>query len=294
MIKIGIDLGGTKIEIVALDEQNQPLVRRRVATEQERGYETILDNIAGLYRETVAGLGPAEHTLGIGIPGSISAKTQRVKNSNTLCLNHQSLQVDLAARLGRPLRVENDANCFALTETLLGAGRGKQLVFGVIMGTGCGAGIVWDGKVHPGLQGIAGEWGHMQIDPAGPACYCGKRGCVETYISGGGLQRLYQQQVGATVTVQQIVAGYRAGEVGASQVFGDFIQHFGIALSNVIDILDPDMVILGGGLSNIDELYTLGRTAVAGTIFSDSLETPIVRNVCGDSAGVFGAALIGI
>lgn len=294
MYKIGIDLGGTKIEIAALDEANQVIVRRRTPTEQAEGYEAILDRIERLYHETVAVIGSQPHTLGMGIPGSISARTNLVKNSNTLCLNGKPLKKDIEAKLQRPVAVENDANCFTMAEALLGAGVGKRIVFGVIMGTGCGGGIAIAGQVHSGIQGIAGEWGHMQIDPAGPACYCGKTGCVETYISGGGLQKLYRQRSGRIKTVPEILAAYRAGEEEANEIFLGFLAHFGIALSNVIDILDPDIVVLGGGLSNIDELYTMGREEVRKRIFSDDLETPIVKNRLGDSAGVFGAAMIGI
>jgi fructokinase len=168
------------------------------------------------------------------------------------------------------------------------------MIFGVIMGTGCGGGIVINGKIHGGLQGIAGEWGHMQIDPAGPPCYCRKRGCTETFISGGGVQALYEQRFGEKKNVQEIIGDYRNGELKAREVFQSFMEHFGVALSNVIDILDPDLVILGGGLSNIDELYTLGRDEVRKRLFSDVMDTPIIKNALGDSAGVFGTAMIGV
>lgn len=294
MYKIGIDLGGTKIEIAVLDEGNQVILRRRTPTEQAEGYDAILNRIELLYREALAAIGSQPYTLGIGIPGSISARTGLVKNSNTLCLNGKPLKRDIETKLQRPVAVENDANCFTMAEALLGAGTGKRIVFGIIMGTGCGGGIAIAGQVHSGIQGIAGEWGHMQIDPAGPDCYCCKTGCVETYISGGGLQKLYLGHSGQAKTVQEILAAYHSGEKEANEVFRDFLTHFGIALSNVIDILDPDIVVLGGGLSNIEELYTLGREEVRKRIFSDNLETPIVKNQLGDSAGVFGAAMIGI
>ena len=294
MYKIGIDLGGTKTEIVILDEQQQVRLRKRIPTEQEKGYPAILDKIELLYQDALIDIDHGPHALGIGIPGTISAKTKLVKNSNTLCLNQQPLQQDLESKLQHFVGIENDANCFTLAEAIMGAGVGKQIVFGVIMGTGCGGGIAIGGKVHSGIQSIAGEWGHMQIDPSGPKCYCGKAGCVETYISGGGLGRIYQQWWGRKASVQEIVLGFRGGEPAAREVFGEFIEHFGIAMSNVIDLLDPDMVVLGGGLSNIDELYTLGRAEVQKKIFSDSMETPIVKNRLGDSAGVFGAAMIGI
>lgn len=292
--RIGIDLGGTKIEIIVLDDDNREIYRKRIATEQVKGYPAILAKIDKLYRESLKAIDHRPHTLGMGIPGTISYKTNLVKNANTQCLNGKTLKNDIEAKLGHRVEIQNDANCFTLAEALLGAGIGKRIVFGVIMGTGCGGGIAIDGKVHSGIQGIAGEWGHMQIDPMGPECYCGKRGCVETYISGGGLQRIYHDRFGESKIVQEIVAGFRSGEPKTSTVFAEFLEHFGIALSNVIDILDPDIVILGGGLSNIEELYTLGREEVRKKIFSDGLETPIVRNKLGDSAGVFGAAMIGV
>lgn len=294
MSKIGIDLGGTKIEIIVLDTENQEVFRKRIPTEQAKGYTAILDRIEILYREATASIPNQPHTLGIGIPGTISVKTNLVKNANTQCLIGKPFRQDLENKLQHPVGIENDANCFVMAEALLGAGAGKEVVFGVIMGTGCGGGIVIHGKVHGGLQGIAGEWGHMQIDPSGPECYCGKKGCTETYISGGGVQRLYEQRFGESKTVPEITAAYRAGEPRAGEIFGIFLERFGIALSNVIDILDPDLVILGGGLSNLDELYTLGREEVRKRLFSDELETPIVRNLLGDSAGVIGAAMIGV
>ncbi len=294
MDKIGIDLGGTKIELVILNKGQQEIYRKRIPTQQENGYQAILGKIEQLYQEALSAINHQSHTLGMGIPGAISAKTRLVKNANTQCLNGKPLKEDIEALLKHPVAVQNDANCFTLAEALLGAGRGKRIVFGVIMGTGCGGGIAIDGRVHSGMQGIAGEWGHIQIDPAGPKCYCGKRGCVETYISGGGLQKIYQGRFGESVSVQEIVAGFRNCEPSASMVFNEFLGHFGIALSNVIDILDPDIVVLGGGLSNIEELYTLGREEVSKLIFSDGLETPIVKNKLGDSAGVLGAAMIGI
>jgi fructokinase len=294
MHRIGIDLGGTKIEIAVLDDQGRAVFRKRVPTRQEEGYRAILNRIEALYREALAAAGHQPHTLGVGTPGAVSAKTGLMKNSNTQCLNGRPLPEDLAAQLSHPLRIENDANCFTLAEALLGAGAGKEMVFGVIMGTGCGGGIAIGGRIHSGIQRIAGEWGHMTIDPAGPACYCGKRGCVETLISGGGLQRIYEERSGAKRPVEAIVAGFRSGEPGPAEVFLEFLEHFGVALANVIGILDPDLVVLGGGLSNIAELYTLGREEVRKHLFSDELLTPIVPNRLGDSAGVFGAAMAGV
>ena len=220
----------------------------------------------------------APHTLGIGTPGAVSRRTGRLKNSNTTCLNGMPFARDLRARLGRNLAIENDANCFALAEARAGAGQGRRVVFGVIIGTGCGGGIVIDGRVHGGLQSIAGEWGHTVIDPAGPACYCGARGCVETFISGSGLENRYAERAGARRPVDGIIAAWRAGEPAATATMDDFLARFGQGLANLIAVLDPDVVVLGGGLSNIDELYTRGVEEVRRRVFSDSLETPIVKH----------------
>jgi fructokinase len=291
-LRFGIDLGGTKTEGVVLDAAGREILRERAPTDASR-YEAVLDGIERLYRRMVDAAGGAPHTLGIGTPGAVSRRTGLLKNSNTICLNGMPFARDLRARLGRELAVENDANCFALAEAVAGAGRGHRVVFGVIVGTGCGGGIVLDGKVHGGLQSIAGEWGHTVIDPAGPACYCGARGCVETFISGSGLENRYAERAGSRRPVDEIVGAWRAGEPAATGTMDDFFARFGQALANLIAVLDPDVVVLGGGLSNIDELYTRGVDEVRQRVFSDSLETPIVRHGLGDSAGVIGAALVG-
>ncbi len=293
MYRIGIDLGGTKIEGVILDERQREIVRRRIATEQEKGYEHILGAIKKVYDDLTAQIKNAEHTFGIGTPGAISRRTGLLKNSNTLCLNEKPLKADLERRLNRPLNIENDANCFALAEALAGAGVGKTLVFGVIMGTGCGGGIVYKGEVITGPQAIAGEWGHHSIDQNGPRCWCGRRGCAETLISGGGLERLYETQFGKKLPLAAVVSLYRKQQEPAFSFVQAFFRNFGRALGNLINILDPDVVVLGGGLSNIDELYTEGVREVAKCVFSDFFETPVVKNKLGDSAGVIGAALIG-
>jgi fructokinase len=234
------------------------------------------------------------HTFGIGTPGAISPRTGLMKNSNTVCMNGQPVKADLEKLLGRKIEIQNDANCFAMAEALHGAGRGKKLVFGVIMGTGCGGGIVHHGEVIAGPQGIAGEWGHMSIDPNGPACYCGQRGCVETLISGGGLQNRYAETFGVKKTFREIEQDFYAGDADAAAFMKIFFRNFGRALANLIAVLDPDVIVLGGGVSKFDALYTEGVAQVAKFIFSDSLETPIVKHQLGDSAGVIGAALVGI
>jgi fructokinase len=293
MHRLGIDLGGTKIEGIALDERGYECFRKRIATEQKQGYEAILDRIDALYGELVARIDGAPHTLGIGTPGALSPRTGLLKNSNTVCMNGRPLRQDLERRLGRPFTLQNDANCFALAEALQGAGRGRAMVFGVILGTGCGGGLIHNGEIWTGAQAIGGEWGHMSIDPAGPACYCGARGCVETYISGGGLETRWRERHGTARTARDIVADFRRGEPAATEHMQAFFRRFGRALANLINILDPDIIVLGGGLSNVDELYTEGVREVAACVFSDSLDTPIIRHQLGDSAGVLGAALIG-
>jgi fructokinase len=291
--KIGIDLGGTKIEGIVLDAKGRELFRRRVETQQESGYRHILNRVKELHDELAAHIGHKPHTSGMGAPGVISPHSGLMKNSNTLCLTGQPLKRDLENLLGRKIEIQNDANCFAMAETLHGAGRGKKLVFGVIMGTGCGGGIVHNGEVITGPQGIAGEWGHMSIDPNGPQCYCGQHGCVEGYISGGGLQNRYAEQFGVKKSFREIEKDFYAGEANAVAFMKIFFRNFGRAVANLIDVLDPDMIVLGGGVSKFDALYTEGVAEAAKFVFNDSLKTPIVKHQLGDSAGVIGAALIG-
>ena len=294
MFRIGIDLGGTKIEGIVLDEKGKELFRKRIATEKEKGYQQILRNIVGLYGDLTASIKKAPHTLGMGTPGALSPRTGLLKNSNTVCMIGQPVKVDLEKMLGHKVEIQNDANCFAMAEALYGAGKGKNLVFGVIMGTGCGGGIVYKGEVFTGPQAIAGEWGHMSIDPAGPVCYCQQRGCVETYISGGGLEKRYAERYGEKKKFQEIEKEYYAGEPRAKEFMAWFFDRYGRCMANLINIMDPDIVILGGGVSKFDAIYTEGLEQVKKYIFSDSLDTPIVKHQIGDSAGVIGAALIGI
>ena len=270
------------------------LFRKRIETQQELGYRHILNRIKELHDELAAQIKNQPHTFGIAAPGVISPRTGLMKNSNTVCLIGQPLKTDLENLLGRKIEIQNDANCFAMAEALHGAGRGKKLVFGVIMGTGCGGGIVHNGEVIIGPQAIAGEWGHSSIDPDGPQCYCGQRGCVETFISGGGAEARYAEKFGVKKSFREIEKDFYAGEPKAVEFMRIFFRNFGRALANLIDVLDPDIVVLGGGVSKFDALYTEGVAQVAKFVFSDSLETPIVKNQLGDSAGVIGAALIGI
>lgn len=289
-----MDLGGTKIEGIVLDERGKELFRKRVETQRELGYHHILNRIKELHDEMAAQIQSQPHTFGIGTPGAISPRTGLMKNSNTVCMNGQPVKSDMENLLGRKIEIQNDANCFAMAEALHGAGRGKKLVFGVIMGTGCGGGIVHKGEVITGPQGIAGEWGHMSIDPNGPKCYCGQLGCVETFISGGGLEARYTEQFGIKKSLREIEEEFYAGDPQAAVFIKIFFRHFGRAIANLIDVLDPDIVVLGGGVSKFDAIYTEGVAETARFVFSDSLETPIVKNQLGDSAGVIGAALIGV
>lgn len=289
-MRIGIDLGGTKIEGVVLDEHGRELLRKRIDTLQSEGYQAILQKIHRLTMQLEADIGQT-CTVGIGTPGAISAVTSRMKNSNTVCLNGQPLFEDLQTLLDRPLRIANDANCFALSEALDGAGQGHGVVFGVIMGTGVGGGTVFNGRLHQGLQHIAGEWGHNTLENDGPACYCGQRGCIETLISGTGLAADYRRQGGAdSVTAHAIAALAAQGDAVAELAMQRFLDRFGRALSIVINILDPDAIIIGGGLSHIERLYTEGRERVAHYVFNDEFITPILKNRHGDSSGVRGAA----
>ena len=290
---MGIDLGGTKIELAILNPQNEVLFRERIPTEAHLGPEHILNQIQSLYKKAYLSIDGASHTLGLGTPGSISTKTGLLKNSNTTCLNNQPLLRMLEKKLGRRLVIENDANCFALAEATLGAGKGYGLVFGVILGTGCGGGIVIDGKIRKGPQSISGEWGHMSIDPNGPLCYCGKKGCVETFISGGGLERQFQKITQQKITATEIFQPPFVEDLIIKALIQQWHTNVGRSLANLINVLDPDIVVMGGGLSNEPSLYKECINEVQYFVFNDELSTPIVKNQLGDSAGVLGAAFIG-
>jgi len=300
-LSIGIDLGGTKTEGAVLRRRDDGgfdvVLRRRIPTESHRGYEAILETVAGFLGEieAEAGLQPGTTSVGVGMPGGLT-REGLVKNSNTVCLNGRPFRQDLARRLDRPVVFENDANCFALAETLLGAARPYRdgVVFGVILGTGVGGGIVVGGKVWPGLQGIAGEWGHHAVfHGSGPDCYCGRRGCLETFASGPAVEADYRARSGQSRSLAAI-ANRRHSDEAAAQAIDNLLEAFGRGLANVIDILDPTAIVLGGGVSNLDCLYDEGRNKVAHYVFNDELATPILRNELGDSAGVLGAALLAV
>ncbi len=291
--RLGIDLGGTKIEGVVLDAAGVTQWRERMPTEADGGYEHIVSRIVVLHARMLEVVGDARWSLGVGTPGAVSAATGLLKNSNTTVMNGRPLALDLARAIGRPLRIENDANCFALAEASLGAARGHRIVFGVIAGTGCGGGVVIDGRILTGRNRIAGEWGHIPIDPTGARCFCGAEGCVETFVSGPGIARQYAALTGQAQSAEQVVARWQGGEHVARDVMTRVFSAFGRGLANVADILDPDIIVLGGGLSNVPGLCERVRESLVREVFSDTYDTPVVRHELGDSAGVIGAALIG-
>ena len=291
MHKIGIDLGGTKIEGILLDEKYNTIQRKRIETRQENGYDSIVQSIISLINELRAKT-DEKTSVGICTPGVTGADSGLIKNSNTQCLIGMPLKNDLENVLGFEIVMENDANCFALAESVLGSAKGHDVVFGVIIGTGVGGGIVINGTLHKGRTNIAGEWGHHTLHPNGNECYCGKQGCVETYISGPALEKRWFEITGKKESLQSIVQDL--SDEKAKQWKKEFLENFGTGLANVIDILDPDIIILGGGVSNIPFLYDQGKKAVYDKVFSDSIETPILKNSLGDSAGVFGACISSI
>jgi len=288
----GIDLGGTKIEAAVL-QSGEVLARHRIPTEADQGYDHILGRIASLLQEVEAMAGAKADRVGIGTPGTRDPQSGLMRGCNTTALNGMPLLDDLQTRLGTPVKIANDANCFALAEALMGAGRGYRTVFGVIMGTGVGGGIVVDGKLLEGLQGIAGEWGHNQLDPNGLQCYCGRIGCVETVISGPFLERFYEALAGAKRPLGEIVERSRKSEDDHALLLVDhLVQNFGKAIANVVNILDPDAIVLGGGVGKIEELRTLGAEAAKHHIFNPNPQINLLAPELGDSAGVFGAALL--
>ena len=294
MIRFGIDLGGTKIEIVALVSDGRELLRRRVATPHE-DYGGILDAIAMLVRDAEAVLGESG-TVGIGTPGSISRATGLLRGSNSISLNGKPIKADLESLLGREVRVSNDANCFALSEACDGAGKDSETVFGAILGTGVGGGIVVRGNVLVGPNAIAGEWGHNPLpwptddERPGAQCFCGHTGCIETFLSGPGLERDYFSATGKRLTSIDIEAGAAGGDAGCEQAMLRYEERLARALAHVINILDPDTIVLGGGMSNMQRLYAAVPALWAAWVFSDRVDTALVRNLHGDSSGVRGAA----
>lgn len=294
----GIDLGGTKIEGVVLDRADnyRVLERTRVPTGADLGYEHILDQVQKLLAILTGKTGHSPASIGIGTPGISDPATGKMKNANTTCLNGMPFKKDLENTLGIPVHMANDANCFAMAEATMGAVTDLPgtpgIVFGIIMGTGVGGGLVIGGRVHNGLHGIAGEWGHNFLDESGGPCYCGRIGCVETHISGPGLERYYHSLSGEKLPLPGIVQKWRNGDDAAAQTMERLFHRFGKAVASVINVLDPEVIILGGGLGNIPELYTRGVEAVKRYVFNDRLNTIFLAPRLGDSAGVFGAALL--
>jgi len=287
--KIGIDLGGTKIEGILTDENLQSISRKRIPTNQEGGYESILESIKNLVLQ-LSEESNDNFSIGICTPGALSLDSGLIKNSNTQCLIGKDLKNDLKNILKKDISIENDANCFALAEAKLGAGKGHNLVFGVIMGTGVGGGIILDDKIYSGRTNIAGEWGHHCLHLNGNNCYCGNKGCVETYISGPALEKNWFTLTNQKKSLPEIIQNSTNSDFLKWKK--SFINDFGTSLANVIDIMDPDIIVLGGGVSNIDFLYDEGKHAVYEKVFSDIIDTPIVKNELGDSAGVFGACML--
>ena len=286
---IGIDLGGTKIECIVLENQKE-IFRDRILTESEKGSDHILNQIHQIYQKAILFIDNKKHTLGICTPGSISPDTNLLRNSNTTCLNGLPFKKILEDKLDHSLSIENDANCFALAEAVMGAGQDHAFIFGVIMGTGCGGGFVQNKKLRVGPNLISGEWGHSILHTNGHTCYCQKQGCVETYISGGGLLKILKDH-DIHLSVEAFFQKEDKNNI-ESRIYQNFMNDFAQAMGNIINSIDPDIIILGGGLSNVDSLYTDGINAINQYIFSETLKTPIVRNQLGDSAGVFGAALL--
>jgi len=294
MLRIGVDLGGTKIEIIALAQDGRELLRRRVATPKEN-YGEILDAVAALVRDAEAELGD-RGTVGIGTPGSISRATGLLRGSNSVCLNGKPIRADLEALLEREVRITNDANCFALSEATDGAGEGADVVFGAILGTGVGAGIAVRGVVLEGPNAIAGEWGHNPLpwprddERPGPACFCGRYGCIETFVSGPGLEHDHLHATDDTLKSHTIVARAEMGDPACEATFARYEDRLARALAHVINLLDPDVIVLGGGMSNVERLYRTLPTLWEPRVFSDRVDTRLVRHRHGDSSGVRGAA----
>lgn len=294
----GIDLGGTKIEGVVLEGGNlTPLKRLRVPTEADKGYQHILNQIAKLVEVLIAETGVKPEKIGIGTPGVIDPILKTMKNSNTVIMNGMPFKKDLEQLLKLPIIAANDANCFAVAETNMGIVKDKmpnaKVVFGVIMGSGVGGGIVIDGKPVTGRQGIAGEWGHNFLDTSGGDCYCGNTGCVETILSGKSLERFYETQTGEHLRLKTIVERYHARtDDVATQTVKRMLEFFGKGIANVINILDPDAIVLGGGVGNVDLLYKEGVEEARKYVFNNRFDTVFLKPKLGDSAGVFGAALL--
>jgi fructokinase len=294
LARIGIDFGGTKIEAAVLDDLGHVLARHRQPNPGD--YGASLEVVASLITDVERMAGISEASIGVGMPGSISPKTGRMRNANSVWLNDKPFKEDLERALARPVRLENDANCFTLSEAVDGAGAGVDVVFGVILGTGCGGGVVVRGRTVEGKNRIGGEWGHTPLpwpsaeERGAHRCWCGRIDCLETWVSGTAFWQDYERATGERLTGDVIIERMRTGEAEARAAFDRYVHRLGRALAVVGDILDPDIVVLGGGMSNTDELYAALAPIVARYIFSDVYETKILKAVHGDSSGVRGAA----
>ncbi len=293
--KMGIDLGGTKTEAMVLGPDGKEVYRRRVDTPAQ-DYDEILQMVDDLVEQAESEL-DVEVSVGIGVPGAISPNSGLLRNSNTVCLNDRPFHDDLETLLERQIRIENDANCFALSEALAGAASGFAVVFGVIIGTGTGGGLVIDGRLINGPHAITGEWGHNPLPWRGDedgegACYCGKTGCIETFLSGPGLMRNYRARFGETRSSREIVAGANTGEKSCVAMMAIYHDQLARSLAHLINILDPNAIVLGGGMSNIDSIYSELPRLLLAYVFSDYVETPILRAGRGDASGVYGAAML--
>jgi fructokinase len=297
MIRLGIDLGGTKTEIIALGVDGRELLRRRVETPKE-DYGGILETVARLVRDAEAEVGD-RGSVGVGTPGSISRATGLLRGSNSVCLNGKPIKADLEALLGREVRITNDANCFALSEAIDGAAAGAEIVFGVILGTGVGGGIVVRGHVLTGPNAIAGEWGHNPLpwpkddERPGYPCFAGHSGCIETFLSGPGIERDHLRANGEALTSHDIGARAAIGDAACEATLRRYEERLARALAHVINILDPDVIVLGGGMSNVQRLYVNVPTLWGPRVFSDRVDTRLVKHKYGDSSGVRGAAWLG-
>ncbi|MBM3551380.1 MAG: ROK family protein [Alphaproteobacteria bacterium] len=294
VVRIGVDLGGAKIEAIALGAEGETLARRRIAT-PAHDYAAIVAAVAKLVGDVESDIGRRGH-VGVGAPGAISTHTGLVKNSNTAVINGKPLDKDLSQALGRPVRVANDANCFALSEAIDGAGRGAGVVFGVILGSGVGGGVVVDGRIVEGRNRVAGEWGHAPLpwmteeEYPGALCFCGHKGCIETFLCGAGLSRDHERRSGARRPATEIAALADAGDAVARASLERYQDRLARALAMVVDLIDPDVIVLGGGLSNITRIYEGLAARVEANAFTDAFDTKILPNAHGDSSGVRGAA----
>jgi len=293
-MRIGIDLGGTKIEALAIDERGRELARHRVDTPRD-DYEETIKAIVALVHRMEAETGRTG-TVGAGIPGTISRVTGLVKNANSIWLNGRSFHKDLIDTLGRDVRVANDANCLAVSEATDGAAAGVRFVYGVILGTGCGGGVALEGRVHDGPNGVAGEWGHNPLpwpkpeESPGPPCYCGKSGCMEMWVSGTGIALDYKNVTGRVRTTREIVADFAVGDQAAVDTVERFEDRLARGLSNVINILDPDVIVIGGGVSRVEHIYDALPKLLPKYVFGGEASTPVIQAKYGDSSGVRGAA----